>query len=68
MYDGINLGCGNLTSAGLGFLALSPEAFDTAMRSLPSEGLAFLFLEGSPPINVFAADLVARTSKPSLNA
>ncbi len=49
MYDGINLGGGNLTWAGLGFLALSSEAFDTAMRSLPSEGLAFLFLEESPP-------------------
>ena len=70
MYDGINLGGGNLTWVGF-FFALSgvPEVFATAILSLASEELLFLFLcEESDPNNVFAAVLVARTSKPSLNA
>ena len=63
MYDGKVLGGGNVTEAGFeGFLTLSGD-------SPALDGLLFLFLcAESVPISVFAAVLVALTSRPSLNA
>ena len=63
MYVGKALGGGHVTGAGfVGFLAISED-------SPALDGLLFLFLEeDSVPNNVFAAVLVALTSKPSLNA
>ena len=65
MYVGKTLGGGNVTGAGfVGFLAIFSEDDSPAL-----DELLFLFLEeDSVPNNVFAAVLVALTSKPSLNA